>query len=198
MTHHRTYTVKAQATSTSHPKARLRRVALTGAMVLSAAAVMLWSGQARAEEEAPAPQQVAMATLSTDAVNGQWADVGSTGVGLALGAAEANPLGILTLGLKVMTYNNIVKAPELEQPALWSAYGALGWGAAANNLCVIAAIATGGAAAAVCPLIGLATGLGTYSADEEARNRATFDAMCKDARKSQPALECVYTPPAKS
>ena len=54
------------------------------------------------------------------------------------------------------------------------------------------------AAAAVCPLIGPATGLGTYTADVEARNRATSNTMCKDARKSQPTLECVDTPPAKS
>lgn len=197
-THTRSSSTACAAAGAMHTTARLGRIAMAGATLVAAAAALLWSGQAHAEEVTTEAQQVDMSTLSEEAVNGQWADVGSTGIGLALGAAEANPLGIVTLGLKVATYNNIKNAPELEQPALWSAYGALGWGAAANNLCVIAAIATGGAGAAICPLIGLATGLGTYSADEEARNRATFDAMCKDARKTQPALECVYTPPAKS
>lgn len=197
MTHHRSLPRTTQVLP--HAAHGLRRKAWTVALLMSATAAMFWSGQVRAEAPLPVTEeQVAMTQLSDDAVTGQWADVGSTGIGLALGAVEANPLGILTLGIKVATYNNIKKAPEVEQPALWSAYGALGWGAAANNVCVIAAIATGGAGAAICPLIGLVTGLGTYSADEEARNRATFDAMCKDMRKTNPALECVYTPPTKS
>ncbi len=80
------------------------------------------------------------------AVAGQLADVGSTAVGLALGAAEANPLGILTLGAKAIAYQQIKAAPAVEQPAMWSAYGAFGWGATANNVCVLAAMASGGVA----------------------------------------------------
>jgi hypothetical protein len=70
------------------------------------------------------------------AVAGQGADLGTTAVGLALGAAEANPLGIGLLGVKVLAYQHIKAAPSIEQPAMWSAFGALGWGAAANNVCV--------------------------------------------------------------
>lgn len=173
----------------------LRRVVArtSGTLLLAMAAmVTLTSEQARAEE----PQQLQQ--VSGSAVNGQLADVGTTGVGLLLGAAEANPLGILTLGMKVAAYNEIKKAPEAEQPRLWGMYGAMGWGAAANNLCIIATLASGGAAAVVCPMIGLAAGMGIYDAGEEERNQATFNAMCKDMRKTNPALECVYTPPAKS
>lgn len=173
----------------------LRRVVVRtgGTLLLALAAMMtLTSEQARAEE----PQQ--LQRVSENAVNGQLADVGTTGVGLLMGAAEANPLGILTLGMKVAAYNEIKKAPEVEQPRLWGMYGAVGWGAAANNLCIIATLATGGAAAAVCPMIGLAAGMSIYDAGEEERNQATFNAMCKDMRKHNPALECVYTPPAKS
>lgn len=133
------------------------------------------------------------ADLQADAVTGQAADVGSTAVGLVLGASEANPLGILTIGAKAIAYQRILEAPATEQPQLWSAYGAFGWGAAANNLCVIAAIATSGAAAALCPLIGVAAGLTVYSSDAERRDRATFDALCKQERAINPAMECVYT-----
>lgn len=157
--------------------------------VLLVAAACLAAGSARAEE---APD------LQGKAVAGQVADVGSTAIGLAMGAAEANPLGILTLGVKAIAYKQIQEAPPTDQPRMWSAYGAFGWGAAANNLCVIAAIATGGAAAALCPLVGLATGMTTWSADEERRNRATFDAICDEQKRSNPDLVCIYTPPAKS
>lgn len=127
-----------------------------------------------------------------NAVAGQMADVGSTGIGLAIGAAEANPLGLLTLGIKAKMYQDIQEAPPVEQPRLWGVYGAFGWGATANNLCVIAAIATGGAAAALCPVLGVATGMTVWNNNEEERNRATFDAMCKDMQAKNPALQCVY------
>lgn len=99
------------------------------------------------------------------AIAGQGADVATTAVGLAMGAAEANPLGILTLGAKAVVAAQIEAAPAEEQPGLWRAFGAFGWGATANNLCVIAAIASGGIAAGVCPLLGLVTGLSVYGSD---------------------------------
>lgn len=128
------------------------------------------------------------------AVNGQFADVGSTGIGLAMGAAEANPLGLVTLGVKAAMYQRIKEAPPTEQPRMWGVYGAFGWGAAANNLCVIAAIATGGAAAALCPVLGVATGMTVWNSNEEERNRATFDAICKELQASNPELVCVPAP----
>jgi hypothetical protein len=131
-------------------------------------------------------------SLQSNALYGQAADVGSTGIGLALGAAEANPLGIMTLGIKAVAYQKIKNSPPVEQPRLWGMYGALGWGAAANNLCVIAAIATGGVGAAVCPLIGLGAGMGSWSANTEERNKATFAAMCEVAKITNPDLVCVY------
>ncbi len=134
----------------------------------------------------------ANAGLQTNAVAGQVADVGSTGIGLIMGAAEANPLGIVTLGLKAVVYKKIKDSPPVEQPRLWGMYGALGWGAAANNLCVIAAIATGGAAAAVCPLIGLGAGMGSWSAGAEERDKATFAVMCQEAKVKNPDLVCIF------
>ncbi|MFP8781161.1 hypothetical protein [Hydrogenophaga sp. RWCD_12] len=154
------------------------------AQLLLIAAACAATGQARAEEEGSA--------LRDNAVAGQVADVGSTGLGLALGAAEANPLGILTLGVKAIAYKQIKEAPATEQPAMWSAYGAFGWGATANNLCVIAAIATGGAAAALCPLIGVVAGVTVYNGDEDKRNRETFAAICQEQRRAKPDLVCEY------
>lgn len=157
-------------------------------LLIIAAAICAVSGQVRAEEGPPGPGPA----LKDNAVAGQVADVGSTGLGLALGAAEANPLGILTLGVKAMAYKQIQEAPPTEQPAMWSAYGAFGWGATANNLCVIAAIATGGAAAALCPLIGVVTGVSVYNGDEDKRNRETFAAICQEQRRAKPELVCEY------
>jgi hypothetical protein len=72
-------------------------------------------------------------------------------------------------------------------------YGAFGWGAAANNLCIIGTIASGGAFAALCPVLGVAAGMGVWNTNEAERDRATFDAMCRDAQAANPELSCTYT-----
>ncbi|MBL8387019.1 MAG: hypothetical protein JNK17_02160 [Hydrogenophaga sp.] len=140
-----------------------------------------------------AVQPAPVDALRTQAVAGQAADVATTAAGLALGAAEANPLGLATLGVKAVVAHQIRQAPADEQPGLWSAYGAFGWGAAANNLCVVAAMATGGVSAALCPLLGLAAGMSVWEADKAAREEATFWAICARERERVPGLECVYT-----
>jgi hypothetical protein len=91
-----------------------------------------------------------------------------------------------------VAYQRIKESPPMEQPRLWGMYGALGWGAAANNLCVIAAIATGGAAAAVCPLIGVGAGMGSWSAGAEERDKATFAVICQEAKLKNPDLVCIF------
>jgi hypothetical protein len=128
------------------------------------------------------------------ALAGQGADISSTAIGLAVGAAEANPLGIGLLAVKAISYHHIKSAPPEQQPAMWSAFGAMGWGAAVNNVCVIALIVTGGAAVALCPALGLVTGLGTYAHAAPLRERAVFDAVCDAARADRPGLVCVYRP----
>ena len=45
---------------------------------------------------------------------------------------------------------------------------------------------------AVLPLIGLGAGMGSWSANTEERNKATFAAMCQEAKLSNPNLVCVY------
>lgn len=165
----------------SHPT-RLRF--LTGSLVLLTAGC-LFMGAARA------------ATGSEDsAVNSQIADVGSTGVGLLMGAAEANPLGLVTLGMKAAAYQQIKEAPPVEQPRLWGMYGAFGWGAAANNLCIIGTIASGGALAALCPVLGVATGVGMWNSNQAERDRETFDAICHEAQARNPEMVCTYNEPS--
>jgi hypothetical protein len=134
------------------------------------------------------------ATMDSEdrALAGQGADISTTAIGLSIGAAESNPLGIGLLAVKAIAYERIKSAPPQKQPAMWSAFGALGWGAAANNACVIALIVTGGTAVALCPVLGLATGLGTYAQAAPLRERATFDAVCAQARVDRPGLVCVY------
>jgi len=132
--------------------------------------------------------------LRDTATAAQIADVGTTAIGLALGAAEANPLGLLTLGAKAVAHQRISAAPAVEQPRLWGLYGAFGWGAAANNLCVIGTVASGGSLAPVCPLLGLVVGKAAWDSSSAQREEDTFAAICADAKASNPALYCAYTP----
>jgi hypothetical protein len=159
---------------------------------LMAAACCASLGLAHAEERSTPAKAPPVSAIESRAVDAQMADVATTGVGLLLGAAEANPLGLLTLGFKAIAHQNIKNSPTVEQPRLWSMYGALGWGAAANNLCVIAAIATGGGAAVLCPLIGLGAGIGSWNAKAEERDKATFGAICQEAKSKNPKMVCIY------
>ena len=118
------------------------------------------------------------------------ADIATTGAGLAMGAAEANPLGVLLVPAKLIAYQRIKASPEAEQPGLWAAYEAFGWGAAANNLCVIAQIASGGFAP--CLAIGAAAGAVSWAIDSPRRKRAEFDAACEQAKEQTPDLVCVW------
>jgi hypothetical protein len=168
--------------------------ALRNGLIVAACCTSLGLAHAEGSDvgaEAQAQAQVVVA-IKSDAVYGQAADLATTGVGLLLGAAEANPLGILTLGVKAMAYKQIKESPTVEQPRMWSMYGALGWGAAANNLCVIAAIATGGGAAILCPLIGLGAGVGSWNADAKKRDEATFAAICQEEKVKNRELVCIY------
>ena len=96
------------------------------------------------------------------AINGQIADIASTAVGLALGASETNPLGVVALGVKALVKSQIEQAPVEDQPALWNLWGAAGWGATANNVCVILSIVTSGGFGGGCLLVGLVAGVTIY------------------------------------
>lgn len=113
-----------------------------------------------------------------NAVAAQVSDLATTYVALARGATEMNPLGPGSLWItKPLVYRWIKSQPKEDQPGYFSVGNAFGWGAAANNLCVIA---TGGA----CALIGAVAGLIAWK--QGAVEREYWD-LCKQVRHREPA-----------
>jgi hypothetical protein len=130
-------------------------------------------------------------TLQNQAEMAAAADAVTTIGGAALGAAEANPLGIVTLLAKVplLAY---VKTLPLDEQAEWHAtYGAFWGGAAANNLCIIGAILTGGALAPLCPVAGVAWGFKEWNASAMERE---LWAICREERAywNNPQMPCDF------
>ncbi len=74
---------------------------------LMAAACCASLGLAHAQESSTTAKALPVSAIESSAVDGHMADVATTGVGLLLGAAEANPLGLLTLGFKAIAHQNI-------------------------------------------------------------------------------------------
>ena len=137
------------------------------------------------------------ASLQDQAETAAVTDGLSTLSGLALGAAEANPLGLVALIAKAPMLAAVKNQPQDEQ-ADWNASYTAIWGAAtANNLCIIGVILTGGAAAPFCPVIGVAWGLQKWS--ESAMERELW-AICREERAywKNPQMPCdfVEKPPA--
>jgi hypothetical protein len=99
------------------------------------------------------------ATLQEQAEAAAAADGITTLGGLALGAAEANPLGLVSLLAKVPMLAYVKTLPRDEQAEWHATYGAIWGGAAANNLCIAGAILTGGVLAPLCPMVGMAWGI---------------------------------------
>jgi hypothetical protein len=105
--------------------------------------------------------------IREQARDGQLADVASTAVGLAFGASEANPLGLLLLPLKYIVFQEFdAMPPGPERDRAFLHLKAWGYGPAVNNMCVVLAIVTGGTGAVVCPILGLGTVAYIYSAAE--------------------------------
>lgn len=116
------------------------------------------------------------------AIAGQAADVATTFGAVANGATEANPLGPYGLLVaKPLAYAWIKSQPKEDQARLFSILSAWGWGAAANNLCVIA---TGG----LCAVIGAIAGMVAWQAGEIERE---YWELCKRVKHREPAdMEC--------
>lgn len=127
-----------------------------------------------------------------EAVAAHAADIATTASGLAIGAAEANPLGLLLLPAKAISYHRIKASPAIEQPAMWAAYEAMGWGAAANNACVIAAVSTGGPAIVPCLAVGAVAAAVSWAIDQPRRQRLEFEAICAQAQTVTPDLRCTW------
>lgn len=145
---------------------------------------------------------IAILLLSCSLAHGQTAeqsqtaaltDLGSTAIGLAMGAAEANPIGVLTIPLKFVLIDRADKLPDGEKQRAHSVIGSLWHGATVNNLCVVAAIATGGAFATACFVAGVVAGLHRWQSTAMERE---FWALCAWERQRIPDLKCIYTTPA--
>jgi hypothetical protein len=116
------------------------------------------------------------------AVAGQSADVATTALGIARGAAEANPLGPgAAVLIKPLVYAAIKAQPKENQAKLFSIFGAAGWAAAANNVCVIA---SGG----LCWLVGIVAGIASWQAGAAERE---YWELCKRVKHREPKdMEC--------
>lgn len=141
---------------------------------------------------------IAILLLSCSLAHGQTAeqsqtaaltDLGSTAIGLAMGAAEANPIGVLTIPLKFVLIDRADKLPDGEKQRAHSVIGSLWHGATVNNVCVIAAIATGGAFAPVCLVAGVVAGSIRWQSTQMERE---FWALCATLRTETPELKCNF------
>jgi len=133
----------------------------------------------------------APAYAQTDAIA---ADAASTAAGLAAGAAEANPIGWATIPLRLFALEYAKTLPKEEGVQIEHVISAGGWGAAANNVCIVGAILTGGALAPLCPMVGMATGLHLWTQGQGERE---FWAICAQERIywGNPDMTCTYTAP---
>lgn len=101
---------------------------------------------------------------------GQAADVGTTGVGLAAGLSEANPLLGSSPALIAAAGIKLAAVPALRMHSIeWCYYGlgpigSLGWGAAGYNALLLSGIATGGIAPV---MVGVAAAVATWPDDAE-------------------------------
>jgi len=131
------------------------------------------------------------ATLKVQAETAAVADGITTLGGLALGAAEANPIGLISLVAKAPLLDHVKTLPQDEQAEWHATYGAMWSGAAANNLCIVAAILTGGALAPVCPIVGMAHGMKKWN--ESAMERELW-AICREERAywGNPQMTCDF------
>jgi len=119
-------------------------------------------------------------------------DVASTGLGIALGAAEANPIGLVTIPLKLALLNHAETLPEGEKQEAQTTLSALWNGAAVNNVCTVAVIVSGGAASLPCLLVGGAYGVWEYTSTKANQMQAEFAALCIQARQETPGMKCFY------
>jgi len=134
----------------------------------------------------------AHADTAERAQNAAIADVASTGAALALGAAEANPLGLLMLPMKFAAIRYAEGLPDGDKQTAQSVISSMWRGAAANNVCVIMSIVTGGTFAPACAIAGFAVAWHEWQSGADER---LFWAICADERTRQPELKCTYTTP---
>lgn len=140
------------------------------------------------------------ATLDTEkrAINGQLADLGSTGIALTVpGIVESNPLGILVVPVKYAAFKYAETLPIPQQIIWHRKLSAFGWGAAVNNLCTVGVALSGGASAIPCLFLGLGSGMYDYQKTKPKNDKEEFDRFCVYGKKKDPNLVCIWTDPTQ-
>lgn len=131
-------------------------------------------------------------TLDKKASNGVLGDCGTTFVGLLLGAVELNPINpVLGCGLRKVILDSTKELSLEERAQLDAMNAAVGNGATANNVCIVAAIITGGTFAPACIAVGFTMGMNSW---QQMREETEFWGICSRMRKEKPFLHCVYKP----
>jgi hypothetical protein len=121
-----------------------------------------------------------------DAYAGVAADAASTAASLAVpGIAETNPLGWATLPIRLAVIEHAKTLPKEEGKPIMDAVSASGWGAAANNLLVLAG------AGPAAPVVGIALGYAMWKQGETERE---FWRMCAVHKRFDPQVKCDFKP----
>ena len=126
-------------------------------------------------------------TMQDKAESSAWIDTAQTIVGVGSGiVAEANPLGLAALVLKIPALEHCKAQPQYEQPACFASLSVVWSGAVANNWCVLGAIVlSAGALAPLCPLAGIAYGVSEWT---RAQPELEFWAICGQWQKEYDAV----------
>ncbi len=122
------------------------------------------------------------------------ADLASTALALASGAAEANPLGIFVVPAKIGMTEYCDKQSEPDRTICLHTVEAVSWGATANNL-------TWFVAPPAAPFVGVAVGSYKWKQGESRRNyMIEMSGACAMHRviESNPELVCKYNPETKT
>lgn len=127
----------------------------------------------------------AKADVKTEAITGQSTDAVTTVIGITQGATELNPLGpVISIVLKPIAFAVVEELDEEDKVIGHSALATAGWGASANNLCVLVGGGVG------CIFAGIAAGVVAWNRTVQERQ---FWEWCTYFRKETPNLECVWT-----
>jgi len=129
---------------------------------------------------------VAHAGEQDAAYGGIAADAVSTGAALAApGIAEANPLGWVTLPIRLAVIQHAKSLPREEGQPIVDAVSASSWGAAANNLLILAG------AGPAAPLVAIAVGYAVWKSGETERQ---FWSACAVHKQFDANIKCEFRP----